>query len=321
MREPSEEPPLALGELSDLEMDEDTVTLAGVESVSTKHKAMPVGSNTATTSAQQTLALLREHQQQRPSSTLYGAVRLPRLEAMESMAIMQAVVGHQQQHQQGFKGAAWVAEGGAADGAVAMISYNTAKVGVSCVKGRRVYMEDEASCLESLEAACPSEHHKPTVRTAFWAVFDGHAGGRCSKALCQGLAASVARDPEFHADLRGAIYRGFQRANTDFLKRADKLQMNDGSTAVTVFARNGRLWVANVGDSRAVLSAKGKAVPLSVDHKPNRPEERRRIAALGGKVVNCFGVARVNGVLAVARAFGNRSMRSVIRPDPEVLER
>ena len=32
----------------------------------------------------------------------------------------------------------------------------------------------------------------------------------------------------------------------------------------------------------------------------------------------CMGVARVNGVLAVARAFGNRMLRDVIRPDAEV---
>ena len=35
----------------------------------------------------------------------------------------------------------------------------------------------------------------------------------------------------------------------------------------------------------------------------------------------CMGVARVNGVLAVSRAFGNRSLRSVIRPDAELSSR
>lgn len=40
--------------------------------------------------------------------------------------------------------------------------------------------------------------------------------------------------------------------------------------------------------------------------------------SLGGFVQNCYGVFRVNGVLAVARAFGNRSLRQVIRPDAEI---
>jgi len=34
-----------------------------------------------------------------------------------------------------------------------------------------------------------------------------------------------------------------------------------------------------------------------------------------------MGVARVNGVLAVARAFGNRMLRDVIRPDAEVIQK
>lgn len=35
--------------------------------------------------------------------------------------------------------------------------------------------------------------------------------------------------------------------------------------------------MGNVGDSRAVLCSDGKAVDLSVDHKPNRPDEEDRI--------------------------------------------
>ena len=95
----------------------------------------------------------------------------------------------------------------------------------------------------------------------------------------------------------------------DFLKKAERLQMNDGSTAITIFQRGSRIWVANVGDSRAVLATRRSpaAVPLSYDHKPNRPEERRRIAAAGGRVVNCFGVPRVNGVLAVRDSLESRA--------------
>ena len=41
-----------------------------------------------------------------------------------------------------------------------------------------------------------------------------------------------------------------------------------------------------------------KAVPLSSDHKPSRPDEARRIERAGGFVMQ-LGVPRVNGVLAV----------------------
>lgn len=67
--------------------------------------------------------------------------------------------------------------------------------------------------------------------------------------------------------------------------------------------------MANVGDSRCALVRKdGSCVPLSSDHKPNRPDERARICAAGGWVVH-QGCWRVAGDLAVSRAFGDRHLK------------
>lgn len=59
--------------------------------------------------------------------------------------------------------------------------------------------------------------------------------------------------------------------------------------------------VANIGDSRCVLSRDGEAVDLSVDHKPEDEEELQRIEEAGGKVTQD---GRVNGGLNLSRAFG-----------------
>lgn len=49
-----------------------------------------------------------------------------------------------------------------------------------------------------------------------------------------------------------------------------------------------KLWVAHVGDSRAIVSLKEsgkyKAKELTLDHKPNLPEEQKRIESMGGEV-------------------------------------
>lgn len=45
-----------------------------------------------------------------------------------------------------------------------------------------------------------------------------------------------------------------------------------GTTAITVIVQNNQIYCGNVGDSRAVASIGGKAVPLSNDHKPNKKE-------------------------------------------------
>ena len=65
--------------------------------------------------------------------------------------------------------------------------------------------------------------------------------------------------------------------------------------------RYGKLIVANVGDSRAVLSRGGVAFSLSKDQTATREDEQARIEAAGGWV----NKGRLNGVLAVSRAFGD----------------
>jgi len=46
------------------------------------------------------------------------------------------------------------------------------------------------------------------------------------------------------------------------------------------------VYVANVGDSRAFMSIDcgSKIVPLTSDHKPENPDEQKRIEQNGGKV-------------------------------------
>ncbi len=54
-----------------------------------------------------------------------------------------------------------------------------------------------------------------------------------------------------------------------------------GSTALAVLVVGSLVLVANAGDSRAVLSRRGKAIDLSRDHKPSCPSERERISLAG----------------------------------------
>lgn len=82
-------------------------------------------------------------------------------------------------------------------------------------------------------------------------------------------------------------------------------QVQAGCTAVVALLAGNTLYVANAGDSRAVLSRKGKALPLSFDHKPSHPVEKERIESAGGFVSNFGGMSRVNGNLNLSRAIGD----------------
>ena len=75
---------------------------------------------------------------------------------------------------------------------------------------------------------------------------------------------------------------------------------DSGCTAVVALKVASRLFVANAGDSRCVLSVKSVATPLSHDHNPSVLEEVARVEAAGGKI----SAGRVDGGLNLTRAFG-----------------
>ncbi|MCD9642346.1 hypothetical protein HAX54_029076 [Datura stramonium] len=89
-----------------------------------------------------------------------------------------------------------------------------------------------------------------------------------------------------------------------------------GSTALLVILTEETIIVANCGNSRAVLSRGGEVISLSIDHKPDRPDERARIEACGGQVL-FGGCARVQGILAISRAIGDKYLKKYITSEPE----
>ena len=66
----------------------------------------------------------------------------------------------------------------------------------------------------------------------------------------------------------------------------DKKREKSGSCAIVLLTVDDILYVANVGDSRAILSAQGgtKIYSLSKDHKPNDASEKQRILEAGGEI-------------------------------------
>jgi protein phosphatase PTC1 len=93
--------------------------------------------------------------------------------------------------------------------------------------------------------------------------------------------------------------------------------IKNGTTASVTYLRpitstSMQLYVANVGDSRVVLCRKGKAIRLSVDHRPSDPDEQRRVKDAGGYILN----NRVNAILAVTRAIGDVYLQPVVTSDP-----
>ncbi|XP_020585905.1 probable protein phosphatase 2C 34 [Phalaenopsis equestris] len=111
---------------------------------------------------------------------------------------------------------------------------------------------------------------------------------------------------------------------------------NSGTTALSIVKQGQLLVIANVGDSRAVMATRaddGRLVPvqLTVDFKPNLPQEAERIKHCNGRVF-CLrdepGVHRIwlpNAEmpgLAMSRAFGDYCVKDFgVISVPEVTQR
>lgn len=151
-----------------------------------------------------------------------------------------------------------------------------------------------------------------------FAIFDGHLGHEVPAYLQKHLFPNILKEEEFWSDPTRAIMKAYEKADQAILSHSSDDMARGGSTAVTAILINGRwLWVANLGDSRAVLSRGGQAIQMSVDHEPSK--EKRSIESKGGFVSKLPGdVARVNGQLAVSRAFGDKSVKSHLISEPDI---
>ncbi|KAI8477391.1 MAG: phosphatase 2C-like domain-containing protein [Monoraphidium minutum] len=207
-----------------------------------------------------------------------------------------------------------------------------ASFGFALLRGKRPHQEDFATAqargggaLAWLggRARFAAWQHVPGgaagEQVGLFGVFDGHGGPNAADYVHGRLFSNLLRNEKFGTDAVAAITEAFEQTDSEYLMQHSEAVRDDGCTAITAVLLGKRLLVANAGDSRAVLSRAGKAVALSVDHKPNLREERLRIEDAGGVVV-WAGTWRVSGVLAVSRAFGDRPLKRFVIPTPDVRE-
>jgi protein phosphatase 2C family protein 2/3 len=166
-------------------------------------------------------------------------------------------------------------------------------------------MEDAHTMLLSVEddASCQ-----------FFAVFDGHGGPRIAEYASKHLHRRLYNSHQFKStSIEEALRHCYLDLDHEMMTSDELTNELSGTTAVSVLIKNNKLYCANVGDSRAVCSVSGHAVPLSHDHKPSNPGEQQRIFSAGGWVE----FNRVNGNLALSRALGDFTFKRNRAKKPE----
>ncbi|KAL2941081.1 putative protein phosphatase 2C 73 [Bienertia sinuspersici] len=191
----------------------------------------------------------------------------------------------------------------------------------------------------------------------FCGIFDGHGpwGHFVAKRvresmppslLCnwQESLAQMVHDPEFDVDKK---MNWFNVWKSSYLKTCASIDQelehhrkidafNSGTTALSIVRQGEKIIIANVGDSRAVLGTTSDdgdliAVQLTIDFKPNLPQEAERITQCNGRVFCLLDEPGVHRVwlpdeevpgLAMSRAFGDYCIKDFgLISVPEVTQR
>ena len=127
-------------------------------------------------------------------------------------------------------------------------------------------------------------------KMSYFAIFDGHGGQLCSSFLKKNFLNYLIEDKNFPNDIKESLINTIKKIEKEFNKKyVDILNNNidfSGSCALILLIIENKIYIANVGDSRAIMSIDqgNKIYPITIDHKPNNPIEFERIKKIGGKI-------------------------------------
>jgi serine/threonine protein phosphatase PrpC len=187
----------------------------------------------------------------------------------------------------------------------------------------------------------------------YFAVYDGHNGDETATYLQKELHMRIFSHDKFIDDPKVAIEECCQSIDEEILLNQNnslpmKLESEEnhpclkltpisfsGSTGVLALVLKKKalpkdasiivsedapmndtyLYIANIGDCRAVFCQNGIAVDITIDHKASHPAEKKRIEESGGFVHN----GRLDGILAISRGFGDSAHKQeghlIVKPD------
>ena len=152
----------------------------------------------------------------------------------------------------------------------------------------RNYNEDRISIMINMNP--PNNYINKTKfpKVSYFGVFDGHGGKNCAEYLRDNLLKLICTNKNFPSNINLAIKESFKKADEEFLNKYaikdGKLIDYSGSCGLFLLIINNMAYIANVGDSRCLISCNNGEIKKAVtrDHKPNLIYEKQRIILNGG---------------------------------------
>ena len=154
------------------------------------------------------------------------------------------------------------------------------------------FIRDEVRCPPSIRPPCRSSPRPPSEPPPRPTRFSRPPPS--TPALCPLPSSQVPKlllsDPDYAQAPHIALYNAFMHANEN-MHRSRVEDTMSGTTGIVVLIRGSKIFVANVGDSRAIISERSLDArsevshDLSSDQTPYRQDELKRVRAAGAVVL------------------------------------
>jgi serine/threonine protein phosphatase PrpC len=108
---------------------------------------------------------------------------------------------------------------------------------------------------------------KATKNHAFFAIYDGHGGSQAAECALKHTHKNVINSKYFETDPEAALMEAFAKTESDYLKITEEQKLDGliGTTVCVALITGNVLYVANAGDSGAVLYKDGGTI-VRVSH-------------------------------------------------------
>ncbi|CAN8237450.1 unnamed protein product [Cochlearia groenlandica] len=174
----------------------------------------------------------------------------------------------------------------------------------------------------------PLTFNNPSLQGTFLGVYDGHGGPEASRFIADNIFTNLKKFASQDREIsENVIKKAYAETDEDFLIAVKKQWRKNpqmasvGSCCLTGVICNGLMYIANAGDSRAVLGRSErdyegviiKAVQLSEEHNANVEEARKELWSMHPNDPNILVMKhrtwRVKGVIQVTRSMGDAYLK------------
>jgi serine/threonine protein phosphatase PrpC len=185
------------------------------------------------------------------------------------------------------------------------------------LKGVRETNEDNHNVILGLNSS-----NNDVSKINYYGVYDGHGGQFVSDFLSKNLPTFFV-SPKVKYPLRvDYVNKVYDTIQNILFTKYEEHATECGSTCLVVCHYRDQtnkefLNIMNTGDSRCVVCRNNIGIALTVDHKPDWPDEYARITKLGGIIRKDGSVYRI-GDLSVSRALGDKEARQFVTHSPDI---